>query len=84
MYPVYNDRFVPYLRVGGGYMSAEADLDGGGNYDDDDFAWNLGGGLDFFVNDKVSLGLDGKYVWGTGDLDDLKYFFGAARVGYHF
>jgi opacity protein-like surface antigen len=83
MYPVYNDRLVPYVRLGGGYMSADTDMSGT-NFDEDDFAWNLGGGADYFVTDKVSLGLDGKYVWGTGDLDDLEYFVGTARVAYHF
>ena len=83
MYPVYNDRFVPYIRLGGGYMSADTDTNGI-DFDDQDFAWNLGGGTDFYVTDHVSLGLDGKYVWGTGDLDDLDYFVGTVGVGYHF
>ncbi len=83
MYPVYNDRLVPYLRVGGGYMEAESDA-GPENEEESDFAWNLGGGVDYFVTDRISLGLDGKYVWGTGDLDELEYFVGSARVAFHF
>ena len=83
MYPVYNDRLVPYLRVGGGYMDAE--IDGNGfDEDEDDFAWNLGGGVDYFLTDQVSLGLDGKYVWGTDDLDEIEYFMGTVRIGFHF
>ncbi len=83
MYPVYNDRLVPYLRVGGGYMDAE--IDGNGfDEDEDDFAWNLGGGADYYLNDLVSLGLDGKYVWGTDDLDEIEYFMGTLRIGFHF
>lgn len=83
MYPTYDDKLVPYLRIGGGIMDAEIDV---GTIDDDesDFAWNLGGGLDYFVNDQISLGLDAKYVWGTGDLDELEYFVGTASVSYHF
>jgi opacity protein-like surface antigen len=83
MFPVYNDKLVPYIRFGGGYMDAEIDA---GSIDDDesDFAWNLGGGIDFFATDRISLGLDGKYVWGTGDLDELEYFVGSALVAFHF
>lgn len=83
MVPVYNDRLVPYVRLGGGYMSADADMSGT-DFDENDFAWNLGAGADYFVTDKVSLGLDGKYVWGTDDLDNLEYFVGTVRVAYHF
>jgi opacity protein-like surface antigen len=83
MYPVYNDRLVPYLRSGGGYMDAEIDA-GSIDEDESDFAWNLGGGIDYFVTDRISLGLDGKYVWGSGDLDELEYFVGSARVAFYF
>ncbi len=83
MYPVFNDRLVPYLRLGGGFM--EAEIDGEGlDEDENDFAWNFGGGVDYFLTDLVSLGLDGKYVWGTDDLDDLQYFVGTVRIGFHF
>jgi opacity protein-like surface antigen len=83
MYPVYNDRLVPYVRIGGGYMDGEIEV-AGLNESDEDFAFNLGGGLDYYVTDLISLGLDGKYVWGTGDLDDLEYFVGTANVAFHF
>jgi opacity protein-like surface antigen len=83
MYPVYNDRLVPYVRIGGGYMDGEIEV-GGLNESDEDFAFNLGGGLDYYVTDMISLGLDGKYVWGTGDLDDLEYFVATANVAFHF
>ncbi len=83
MYPVYNDRLVPYLRVGGGYMDAEIDVLGVDD-SDEDFAFNLGGGLDYYVTDQISLGLDGKYVWGTGDLDELEYFVGSINAAFHF
>jgi len=83
MYPVYNDRLVPYLRAGVGYMDAEADA-GAFDADDEDFAINFGGGLDYYVTDQISLGLDGKYVWGTGDLDDIEYFVGTINAAFHF
>ena len=83
MYPVYNDRLVPYVRIGSGYMDGEIEV-AGFNFSDEDFAFNLGGGLDYYVTDLISLGLDGKYVWGAGDLDDLEYFVGTANVAFHF
>lgn len=83
MYPVFDDRLVPYLRFGGGYMDAEIDA-GGDDDDENDLVMNLGGGIDYFLNEIVSLGLDGKYVWGRGDLDELEYFVGTVRLGFHF
>jgi len=83
MYPVYNDRLVPYVRIGGGYMKGEIEV-GSLDESDGDFAANLGGGLDYYVTDMISLGLDGKYVWGTGDVDDLEYFVGTVNVAFHF
>ena len=83
MYPLMNDRFVPYARIGGGYMDAEANA-GPFDVSDSDFAWNLGGGFFVFATDNLSLGLDGKYVWGTGDMDGIDYFVGTARVAFHF
>ena len=83
MYPVYNDRLVPYLRVGGGYMDAKASA-GSLDASNEDFAFNLGGGLDYYVTDQVSIGLDGKYVVGTGDLDAVEYFVGTINAAFHF
>lgn len=83
MYPVYNDRLVPYLRLGGGYMDAEVEILNLSE-EEEDFAFNLGAGLDYYVMRQVSLGLDGKYVWGTGDLDELEYFVGTINVAFHF
>jgi opacity protein-like surface antigen len=83
MYPVYYDRLVPYLGAGAGYMDKEASA---GSFDssDSDAAINLGGGLDFYVTSQFSLGLDGKYVWGTGDLEAIEYFVGTINVAFHF
>jgi opacity protein-like surface antigen len=83
MYPVYNDRLVPYLRIGGGYMDAKATA-GSLDASNEDFAFNLGGGLDYYVTDQVSIGLDGKYVVGTGDLDAVEYFVGTITAAFHF
>jgi len=79
MCPLFDARFVPYFRFGGGFVSTELE-----NEDEEDFGWNLGGGLDFFITPSVSIGVDGKYVWGTGDLDELEYFVGTMGIGFHF
>ena len=50
----------------------------------EDFAFNLGSGLDYYVTDQVSIGLDGKYVVGTGDLDAVEYFVGTINAAFHF
>jgi opacity protein-like surface antigen len=80
---LWNDRLSPYVKGGGGYMVSEVDAKGS-NTNEEDFAFNLGGGFDVFVTDQVSVGLDGKYVWGTGDVDDFNHYVGAIRVGFHF
>jgi opacity protein-like surface antigen len=83
MYPFYEDRLTPYLRMGGGYMDAEIEV---GSLDDSesDFAFNLGIGMDFYVTDHFSIGPNVKYVWGAGDLDELEYFVSTFSVAFHF
>jgi len=36
------------------------------------------------VTDQFSLGLDGKYVVGTGDLEAIEYFVGTINAAFHF
>ena len=80
---LWQDRIYPYIRVGGGWMDVE--LDGNSvNSDDSDFAYNVGLGVDFFVAPQVSLGIDGKHVWGTGDVSEFNFVTFALRVAYHF
>jgi len=81
---LWEDRVFPYARIGGGYMSAEVDISGGNDTDDGGFAYDVGLGFDVFVRDHISVGLDGKRVWGTGDVSEFNHFVGTLRVGYHF
>ena len=81
---LWEDRLFPYLRIGGGYMSAEVDFTGGNDTDDGGFAYDVGLGFDVFVKDQISVGFDGKRVWGTGDVSEFNHFVGTLRVGYHF
>jgi opacity protein-like surface antigen len=81
MYPLFQDRLVPYVRLGGGLMHAELE-----NEDEDGLAWNIGAGMDYFINPNISIGIDGKYVWGSVELNDvqIEYFVGSLVVGFHF
>ena len=81
MYPI--GRFVPYVQAGLGWMWATAEVKHGGDNTNDDFAWNIGLGLEHYLTPNVSLGLDHKYVIGTGDVDDLRYHQTTLRLTYH-
>ena len=80
---LWEDRIFPYIRIGGAYMMGEIDSDVG-DRDESDFAYNIGLGCDVFVMDRLSLGLDGKRVWGTGDVSEFNHYVVTARVAYHF
>ena len=81
---LWDNRVFPYARVSGGYMSAEIDSSGGNDTDNGGFAYDVGLGVDFFVKDQISVGLDGKRVWGTGDVSEFNHFVVTLRAGYHF
>ena len=80
---LWEDRIFPYIRVGGGYLVGEIDSDRG-NTDESDFAYNIGLGCDVFVMDRLSVGLDGKRVWGTGDVSEFNHHVVTVRAAYHF
>ena len=62
---------VPYVIVGAGYYFANGDADS--EYKsyhtpnkvsldiDGDFGWHAGGGIDFFINKNIALGIEGRY-----------------------
>jgi len=80
---LWEDTVFPYLRVGGGIMNVEIDSSIA-DPDDSDFAYDLGLGFDIFVRDSVSVGLDIKHVWGTGDVTEFNHWAGTIRAAYHF
>lgn len=49
-----------------------------------DVCAKLGLGVDFFVTKRVSVTLEGSYVWGFGDLDAIKYSNLTLGLGYHY
>jgi hypothetical protein len=75
-------RFQPFLSGGMGYLSLDTpDYVG----DDEDFIGRVGGGIEFFVTDRIALALDAAYVLpaskGLSNLDFLSIGWGAI---YHF
>ena len=43
-----------------------------------------GAGVDYFVTEDVSLGLEGSYVWGLNDLSQAEYAMITLGIAYHF
>jgi len=80
-----------FIVAGGGLMDADADgkvhVAGGSDSVSDsetDSCARLGVGVDFFATKRISIGFEGSYVWGFGDLDEIQYFSLTAGLGYHF
>jgi opacity protein-like surface antigen len=72
-YPFCDDRLVPYLVAGVGLAvtqgnDARAQVDWVGGKNDVLPMGSAGGGVDYFVADNLSVGLQGKYL-ASGDLD---------------
>ena len=80
---MWQDRVFPYVRIGGGYMDVDIDAK---NVDaeENDWAYNVGLGIDAFVTHKLSIGVDAKHVWGTGDTSDFNHWMLSMRAAYHF
>ena len=52
--------------------------------DEIDLCAKVGLGLDFFATQNISLGIEGNYTFGFGDLDDIRYFNFTIGAAYHF
>ncbi len=79
--------------VGLGYMSVDVDgeiLDPltltttSVSYDKSDVCIKLGAGMDYFVKKNLSIGIEGDYVYGLGDLDKVEYWNFSLGVCYYF
>ena len=55
-----------------------------GSDDETDLCAKVGLGLDFFAFQDISLGIEGNYTFGFGDLDDIRYFNFTIGAAYHF
>lgn len=83
----------PFIVVGGGNMDAHHYYEAyegalvvttSDSECETDVCAKLGLGVDFFVTKRVSVTLEGSYVWGFGDLDAIKYSNLTLGVGYHY
>ncbi len=81
----------PYFIVGVGIMNASADAtvsipgaSASSSDDETDLCGKIGLGVDYFVTDQVSLGLEGAYFAGFNDLDNIRFYTVTAGVAYHF
>lgn len=81
----------PFLVAGGGIMHVELEgkatalgVSASASDDEADLCVKLGIGADYFATENVSIGLEGAYVWGLNDLDEVRYFDLTLGVAYHF
>jgi opacity protein-like surface antigen len=81
----------PFVVAGGGMMDADLDakasalgVSASDSESEKDTCAKLGLGVDFFATQSVSIGLEGSYLWGFGDLDEISYFILTLGLGYHF
>lgn len=72
--------YRPFVLAGLGWMdssgSARTDINGDvrkKSIDNSDFCAELGLGIDFFFSPNFALGLEGSYVFGFGNVEDIKY-----------
>lgn len=64
----WNQNLVPYGVLGLGSMWSYAEVDGQDDADDSTFAWKLGGGLDWWINNNWILNFEVAYHDATDDL----------------
>ena len=76
-----------YLIGGLGVMRGELIAEAFGLRDsasENDLCAKAGAGIDYFVTDEVSVGVEGAYVWGFNDLEGVEYTQIICGVSYHF
>jgi opacity protein-like surface antigen len=81
----------PYIVAGGGIMDADLHakasalgVSASDSESETDTCAKLGLGADFFATQSVSIGVEGSYVWGFGDVDNIRYLNLSLGLGYHF
>lgn len=81
----------PFIVAGGGLMDADPDVTASwrgasdsSSESDTGACAKLGLGVDYFWTQSFAIALEGSYVWGFGDVDEIQYFIVTAGLGYHF
>jgi opacity protein-like surface antigen len=80
-----------YAVIGGGVIYTDLDLaatvsgtQSSSTESDTAPCATVGTGIEYFVRDDMSIGLEGNYIWGLGDLDEYKYAKIAFVIAYHY
>ncbi len=84
LFPKAMTRLYATAGLGAGYMYAKEKneaADSSETYDSTDFAWMLGAGLEFDIDETVVFGAEGRYNW-VGLRSDMKNRFGKDDFGY--
>ena len=80
----------PFLIVGAGIMHYDVDLNpaaqslGAVGDDKTDLCGKIGGGLDVFINQSFSIGLEGNYTAGYDKVDAIEFWNFILGAAYHF
>jgi len=80
----------PFVIAGAGILHYDIDLNDKtqslGEIDDDesDFCFKIGGGLDVFINQSFSIGLEVNYTAGVDKVKAVEYFNCILGAAYHF
>lgn len=85
-YPIYK-QIIPYVIVGVGPLNAYEDISyKGTNSTTNDWGFAIRGGLgvDYYINQNSSIGLESAYVNGLSDINHIKYITISLGIAYHF
>ena len=80
----------PFLIVGAGIMHYDVDINdsaqslGEVGDDETDLCLKIGGGLDVFINQSFSIGLEGNYTAGNEKVKAVEYWNFILGAAYHF
>lgn len=91
----YFPRFTiirPYVIAGAGIMHYNVDYNDGARAadlslpDDEEtsLCFKVGGGVDFFITDFLSFGIEGNYTGGLEEVDEVRYIHVGAGINFYF
>ncbi len=77
------EKLKPYLTAGAGIMRGELSVLGMSE-SETDLCGKIGAGIDYMITDNISLGIEGAYILGFNDLDQIEYLQTTCGIAYHF